>query len=336
MPAGSIKTASAPAGYYFSHENTYSFVAINRLLAAGEDVSWLATGPLGAGTFYVAARSTTLPILQKAAADLGVSFQSAASAPVGPMTHLHKLRIGLVDSAGGSMPVGWTRLIFKDFEFPYTDGAIDGSANDIYGPDINAGNLHAKFDVIVFNNVALGGGGRGGRGGGRGGGGGGGAAAAGRGGRGAAPAAQGGGAGARGGGRGGDQNAPAPPGDTRPRPFQPMPDIYEQRQGSIDADGLAALQQFVQDGGTLVVIGNAADSAVSLFKLPLVRHETGSRTAFYAPSSVFELARRSEEPAGARLRQCRGRLLQQQRDVGPVAQPGAGRAADPCSGLVRE
>ncbi len=58
------------------------------------------------------------------------------------------------------MPVGWTRLIFKNFEFPYVDGAIDGGPNDIYGADINAGNLNAKFDVIVFNNIGLAGGGR--------------------------------------------------------------------------------------------------------------------------------------------------------------------------------
>jgi hypothetical protein len=75
------------------------------------------------------------------------------------------------------MPVGWTRLIFKNFEFPYVDGTIDGGPNDIYGADINAGNLNARFDVIVFNNTGLAGGGRGGRGGG-------GAAAGGRGGRG--------------------------------------------------------------------------------------------------------------------------------------------------------
>jgi hypothetical protein len=63
-----------------SHENTHSFVAVNRLLAAGEDVSWLANGPLGAGTFFVSAKPTTPPILQKAASDLGVSFQTAAAA----------------------------------------------------------------------------------------------------------------------------------------------------------------------------------------------------------------------------------------------------------------
>ena len=277
VPAGAIKSTGTPAGYYFSHENTYSFVAVNRLLAAGEDVSWLASGPLGAGTFYVAAKPSTLPIVQKAATDLGVSFQAASTAPTGAMTHLKKLRIGLYDTYGGQMPVGWTRLIFKNFEFPYVDGAIDGSPNDIYGSDINAGNLNARFDVIVFNNTGLAGGGRGGFGG-R-------AGAAGR------------------GGRGGGAEGAAPAGDTRPRPFQPIPEKYQKREAPIDAQGEAALQQFVENGGTVIAIGNAAgdqnEGFVKLFKLPLVRHETGSRNQFYAPSSVFQIALDPSQPLAA-------------------------------------
>ena len=69
-----------------------------------------------------------------------------------------------------------------------------------------------------------------------------------------------------------------------------MPDVYSKRQGGIDEKGIAALQQFVQDGGTIIAIGNQADSAVSMFKLPLTRHATGARTDFYAPSSVFQIA----------------------------------------------
>ncbi len=171
-PAGAIKTAQgAPVGYYFSHQATDSFIVVNRLVAANEDVSWLWNGPMGYGTFYVAAKPTTLALLQKAANDLGVSFQATTTAPTGPASKLRKLRIGLVDHYGGGMPVGWTRLIFKNFEFPF----VEDSENDVFGPDINAGNLHAKYDVLVFNNENMGGGGgRGGRGGGGGAGGGGG------------------------------------------------------------------------------------------------------------------------------------------------------------------
>src|SRR5262249_42529790 len=152
------------------------------------------------------------------------SFQATTTAPTGPSSKLRKLRIGLVDHYGGGMPVGWTRLIFRNFEFPF----VEDSENDVFGPDINAGNLHAKYDVLVFNNEAVSGGGGGG---GRGGGGGGAgdvtgvepppAGAAGAAAGGAAGRAGGGG---RGGGRGGGGDQTAAAGDDRPRPFQPIPE----------------------------------------------------------------------------------------------------------------
>jgi hypothetical protein len=309
-PAGAIKTAGsgaslaaaqgAAAGYYFSHKATNSFIAINRLVAANEDVNWLANGPLGYGTFYVAAKPTTLALLQKAAADLGLTFESTVTVPTGPMSKLRKLRIGLVDHYGGGMPVGWTRLIFRDFEFPYVE-----EKDDVYAPDINAGNLHAKYDVLVFNNENLGGGG--GRGG-RGGGGGAGAVAGGdvplppaggdAAGRGGAPGAQ---AGGRGGGRGAGAGGVKAPNDDRPDPL-PIPEKYTRRQGNITAEGQAALRQFVEDGGTIIAIGGASNSAIALFKLPLTSHlvkADGSAipgTDYYVPGSILRVAVDQKNP----------------------------------------
>jgi hypothetical protein len=51
------------------------------------------------------------------------------------------LRVGLVDRYGGNMPSGWTRLILEKFEYPFTV---------VYPSDIDAGNLKAKYDVLVF------------------------------------------------------------------------------------------------------------------------------------------------------------------------------------------
>ncbi|MEO6222941.1 MAG: M14 metallopeptidase family protein, partial [Vicinamibacterales bacterium] len=112
--------AAQAAGFYFSHKANDSYIAINRLMKAGETVSWLADGPMGAGTYYVAARPTTRPLLEKMAVDLGITFQAATAAPTGRRTVLRAPRIGLFDQYGGSMPSGWTRLIFENFEFPYT------------------------------------------------------------------------------------------------------------------------------------------------------------------------------------------------------------------------
>jgi hypothetical protein len=73
-------------------------------------------------------------------------------------------RIGLWDQYGGSIESGWTRWILEQFEFPFTR---------VYAPELDAGNLNAKYDVLILPGGAIpaasGGGGRGGRGGGAGG-----------------------------------------------------------------------------------------------------------------------------------------------------------------------
>jgi hypothetical protein len=285
VPAGAVKSTQGVAGYYFTHKANNSFIAVNRLLAANEEVSWLAGGPMGVGTFYVAAKPTTLAILQKASTDLGVSFEATATAPPGPAAKLRKLRIGLVDHVGGGMPTGWTRLVFKDFEFPYVE-----DTNDVFPPEINTGNLHAKYDVLVFNNESLGGGG--GRGGGGGAFGGDMPPAGGDNPPGAAA-----GAGAQGGrgGRGGGQTGVRAANDDRPAPL-PEPEKWARRRGSITPEGFAALKQFVQDGGTIIAIGSAANGAIQQFQLPLANHlvkadgATIPRTDYFVPGSILRVA----------------------------------------------
>ena len=66
-------------------------------------------------------------------------------------------RVGLVDRYGGSMPSGWTRYILEDFEFNF---------EVVYPPEIDAGNLNERFDVIILPDGAYSGGGGGGGGGG--------------------------------------------------------------------------------------------------------------------------------------------------------------------------
>src|SRR5206468_2063008 len=74
-PAGKVTTTSGTVGYLTSHRVNDAFIALNRLLAANEEAYWLqslmtANGrAYPAGTLYITAKSSTLPILQKAAAD---------------------------------------------------------------------------------------------------------------------------------------------------------------------------------------------------------------------------------------------------------------------------
>ena len=59
--------APANGGYLLSHEVNDSFVAVNRLLKANEDVFWLKSSASAngktypVGTIYIAAKPTTLP-----------------------------------------------------------------------------------------------------------------------------------------------------------------------------------------------------------------------------------------------------------------------------------
>jgi len=257
VPPGAIRGGQTPAGYYFTHASNDSFIAVNRLVAAGEDVSWLATGPMGTGTFYVARKATTRAILEKAAADLGVTFEATASAPAGQSASLRKLRIGLYDTYGGGMPSGWTRLLFENFEFPY---------EVVYPPMLDAGDLRGKYDVLVFNNSGLSSGG-GGRGGGRG-----------------------------GGGRGAGAEPQRDPRDKRP-PAVDYPEEYTRRRGAFSPATLKAVQDFVQQGGTVIAIGSSAEAAVEAFALPLANHlvdvesaQPLGRETFYVPGSVLRVA----------------------------------------------
>src|SRR6185295_11783627 len=112
--AGKVAQAPSGGGYLLSHEVNDAFVAVNRLLKANEEVHFLKSPWMLAGK--------TIPA-------------GAIYIPAKPV------RIGLWDQYGGSMPSGWTRWLFEQYEFPF---------EVVYPAMLDAGNLNAKFDVLVF------------------------------------------------------------------------------------------------------------------------------------------------------------------------------------------
>ena len=138
--AGKVSSTRGAAGYLMSHAPNDAFTAINRLLAAGEEVEWLTTGARG-GSFYIAARPSTRAVVDRLAADLGLSFEAVEARPEGNQIRLRKLRIGLADQYGGSIPSGWTRFVLEQFEFPY---------EVVYPKGLDAGSLSSRFDVIIL------------------------------------------------------------------------------------------------------------------------------------------------------------------------------------------
>ncbi len=144
---GSITGAAKPVGYMVSHEYNDAFTLTNRLLKAGCDVYWMqspqtAEGKsFGPGALWIPASPKAHEILEASVKGLGISAVGVAKAPHGDALKQKTVRIGLGDTYGGSMPSGWLRFLFDQFEFPYTV---------VYPQAVDAGGLKAKYDVLIF------------------------------------------------------------------------------------------------------------------------------------------------------------------------------------------
>jgi len=141
-PGKVTETANA-AGYLVSHAQNDAFIAVNRLLKNGDEVYWTtqASANAAAGTMFVPARPQTLAVLKKTATDLGLGFTAVTEKPAGELIKLRPVRVGLWDRYGGSMPSGWVRWILEQYEFPF---------EVVYPQALDAGNLNARYDVLIF------------------------------------------------------------------------------------------------------------------------------------------------------------------------------------------
>jgi hypothetical protein len=181
----------------------------------------------GPGALWIPYSPQAHDLIETAAKTLGINAWAIPNKPTDEGLELHPTRIGLVDTYGGSMTSGWTRWLFEQFEFSFTV---------IYPQTLDAGNLNASFDDIVFTDGVL-------------------------------PnlnaaAAVAAAAGAPGGG-----DAPRGFGQ-QPRP-ETIPEQYRPWLGRITADKtLPQLTAFVQNGGTLLTIGSSS-RIYGAMKLPV-------------------------------------------------------------------
>ncbi len=139
-PAAQVATAGGAAGFLIGARTNDSFLVANRLMKAGEEVFRVKSGA-DAGSFYVTASDKATPILQKAAAELGVGARGVTARPAGELQRLKLLRIGLWDRYGGSMPSGWIRWLLEQYEF---------SHEVVFPQGLDAGNLASRFDVLIL------------------------------------------------------------------------------------------------------------------------------------------------------------------------------------------
>jgi len=143
---GSVK-GSGKAGWLISHETNKSFTLTNRLLKAGQPVFWLKHGAkagkesFGPGAIWVPASAQAQSVIAQGVKDLGIDAYAVGAKPAGEATALKPIRVGLVDVYGGSMPSGWNRWLFEQFEAPF---------EVVYPQRLDAGDLAKDYDVLVF------------------------------------------------------------------------------------------------------------------------------------------------------------------------------------------
>jgi hypothetical protein len=253
-PAGRI-SGQGGAGYLLSHQVNDAFVALNRLTKANKPVFWL-NAPVTAnghtwpaGTFFIPSGGGVRPILEDLAAKKGLNFEMTGQRPRAAAFRLRPVRVGLFDRFGGMMPSGWARWIFEQFEFPF---------ELVYPKTLDAGNLNAKYDVLVFMDGSI-------------------------------PAPPGAGAGGGFGGGGGGGGGGGPDSLSIPAEFRGW-------LGNVTAQTtVPQLKAFLEAGGTIVTVGSSGALAAHLglgLQNALVETANGQerplpRQRFYVPGSVL-------------------------------------------------
>jgi hypothetical protein len=143
---------SGNAGFLLDHRINDAFRVVNGVLREGGEVFWMEDAVTAQGTtypagaFFVEAGSGTRALLERLARETGVDARAVAARPAGEAMQLRPVRVGLYDQYGGSMPSGWTRLVLEDFDFDY---------EVVFPPELEAGDLGERFDVLIFPDGAI-------------------------------------------------------------------------------------------------------------------------------------------------------------------------------------
>ncbi len=156
LPYGELQTApgklgAGTGGYLLKAAVNDSYLLANRLLKSGQKV-YRITGPKRAGnsltgSFYVPYTKETRKMLEQLSAEQGLAVTAFSKKPDMELQLLTGLlRVGLWDTYGGSMPSGWMRWLLEQYGFDF---------KVVYPKEIDAGNLRAHYDVLVFPTRAI-------------------------------------------------------------------------------------------------------------------------------------------------------------------------------------
>lgn len=147
LTGAAVKNSSA--GYVLDARANQSYRAVNNLINGGADVYRISNVSNGSaysnGSFYIPSNSKAKSIIDKTVTESQVEFIAVNQKP-NDLSKIKKARIALWDTYGGSMSSGWVRMILERYNYTF---------DVIYPKDIDAGNLKAKYDVIVFVGGAI-------------------------------------------------------------------------------------------------------------------------------------------------------------------------------------
>jgi hypothetical protein len=240
-----VQSSIAPAAVWGERKASYyvidgrgngASIAINRLQAAGLDVSWTTT-PLdiqgytyAPGALVVAEASKVRALIERIAAELGLRI-TAARGPMPPSAvKLARPRVGLYRSWVENIDEGWTRWLLEQYEFPM---------QTLADQEIRRGALRARFDAIVVPDQSL------------------------------------------------DRLVNGHAAGTMPAEYT----------GGLGPEGLRALKQFVDEGGTLITLDSSSDVAIDALGLPVHNVVRGLKPGqFFVPGSILRLTLDSAHP----------------------------------------
>ena len=156
VPLVSVEKVVAPAksvagnagyAYLISPRTNNSFIAINLIMKQGGKVLWaresfnIGKKTYSPGTLIVLAKSISKPFMDSLAKELFLTIEGT-NRSVAAKTYRMKIpRVALYKSWVANMDEGWTRWLFEQFEFPFTN---------IRDAEVKGSELKKLFDVLVI------------------------------------------------------------------------------------------------------------------------------------------------------------------------------------------
>ena len=144
---GAIWGERKPGHYIVETRGNAGAIAVNRLLAAGLKVTWMASAAevngyrYPAGSVVVPAIKSAQPVIAAIARQLGLRIDGVKGKPPAASPQVARARVALYKPWGENSDEGWTRWLLEHYEFPFTS---------LNNNEVRAGSLRARYDAIIL------------------------------------------------------------------------------------------------------------------------------------------------------------------------------------------